>query len=74
MTYSDLIPVLMTQAPAPEELTVCQRKKSKCATGAWIVLKKAACGYETDNEFSKNTLNLKDSETMDNVSSDSDLE
>ena len=37
MSDSHLIPVLMTQAPAPMELielTVCQCKKSRCATGA----------------------------------------
>ena len=63
MTDSELTPMLMTQAAAPkefDELTVCQRQQSKCASCSCKCVKAGLlcspeCGCEVDSDLCENT-------------------
>lgn len=81
-TEEGLIPELMTQAPAPKELTeltVCQCKLSKCSSRACKCVKAGllcspACGCENDSELCQNigSLEIPRHDMVSDVSSDSD--
>ena len=82
MTEKGLVSELMTQAPAPKELTeltVYMCKQLKCSSRACKCFKAGlsfspACGCENDEEYCQNRSSLEnlDQDIMSNVSSDSD--